>query len=171
MESRVEKFIAENRSSFDDREPSGRVWRRIENLFFGKTKFLNAVRLWRTAAMLFMALSVYLFIHRFSDDRERQAALSEFQDVEIFYSNQISSKLELIESQGEPEEGVNGFTHDFHQLEAMYQVLKEEFNSRPTERVKDALVLNLLVRIDLLNQQLYKMDKRKVVKEEHKITV
>lgn len=35
----------------------------------------------------------------------------------------------------------------------MYQVLNEEMKTRPTEKVKDALILNLLVRIDLLNQQ------------------
>ena len=53
--------------------------------------------------------------------------------------------------------GLNGFTQDFKQLEAMYMILKEEMKSRPSEKVKDALVLNLLVRINLLNQQLYKL--------------
>jgi hypothetical protein len=40
----------------------------------------------------------------------------------------------------------------------MYMVLKEEMEARPSRKVKDALVLNLLVRIDLLNQQLQKLD-------------
>jgi hypothetical protein len=56
-------------------------------------------------------------------------------------------------------EGLNGFTHDFQQLEAMYMVLKEEMKTTPSQKVKDALVLNLLVRIDLLNQQLHKLEK------------
>jgi hypothetical protein len=42
----------------------------------------------------------------------------------------------------------------------MYQVLKLEMEKRPSADVKDALVLNLLVRIDLLNQQLNKLDKQ-----------
>ncbi|HEX5171206.1 MAG TPA: hypothetical protein VFW11_18645, partial [Cyclobacteriaceae bacterium] len=49
-------------------------------------------------------------------------------------------------------------TNDFRQLEAMYLVLKEEMKIRPSKKVKDALVLNLLVRIDLLNQQLHKLE-------------
>lgn len=57
-------------------------------------------------------------------------------------------------------EGLNGFTHDFQQLEAMYLVLKEEMKVRPSQKVKDALVLNLLVRIDLLNQQLHRLEER-----------
>ena len=40
----------------------------------------------------------------------------------------------------------------------MYQVLKEQMKIQPTQKVKEALVLNLLVRIDLLNQLLYKLD-------------
>ena len=40
----------------------------------------------------------------------------------------------------------------------MYMILKEEMKSSPSQKVKDALVLNLLVRINLLNQQLYKLD-------------
>ena len=41
----------------------------------------------------------------------------------------------------------------------MYQVLKEEMKIHPGQKVKDALVLNLLIRIDLLNQQLHKIEK------------
>jgi hypothetical protein len=50
----------------------------------------------------------------------------------------------------------------------MYQVLKTEMRQRPSQDVKDALVLNLLVRIDLLNQQLNKLDRREEGKESSK---
>jgi hypothetical protein len=40
----------------------------------------------------------------------------------------------------------------------MYSVLKEEMKNHPSQKVKDALVLNLLVRIDLLNQQLHNLE-------------
>jgi hypothetical protein len=42
--------------------------------------------------------------------------------------------------------------------------------THPTQKVKDALVLNLLVRIDLLNQQLHKIEEgEKEIKKEIKI--
>ena len=63
-------------------------------------------------------------------------------------------------------DGLNGFTHDFQQLEAMYLVLKEEMKTRPSQKVKDALVLNLLVRIDLLNQHLQRLEEEVGPKEE-----
>ena len=50
-------------------------------------------------------------------------------------------------------------TQNLKKLEAMYLVLKDEMKRKPSQDVRDALVLNLLVRIDLINQQLNKLDK------------
>jgi len=50
----------------------------------------------------------------------------------------------------------------------MYLVLKDEMKKRPSQDVRDALVLNLLVRIDLINQQLNKLDKPDTVKPTEK---
>jgi hypothetical protein len=47
----------------------------------------------------------------------------------------------------------------------MYQVLKEEMKIHPSQKVKDALVLNLLVQIDLLNQELHKIEVGEEAKE------
>jgi len=163
MKDQLEDFVRRNRSEFDDREPSPRVWQRIgAEMGFGSDN-RNAMVLWRAAAIFFMALSAYLLIPgmpgkaRFVSVNENNRALQEFSDIEQFYSRQISQKVELI-GQMNDIDGLNGFTHDFHQLEAMYQVLKEEMKTRPSQKVKDALVLNLLVRIDLLNQQLHRLE-------------
>ena len=84
--------------------------------------------------------------------RADRLAQQEFIDVESFYSAQILQKVALIRS----DEAFldDQFTQDLEKLEAMYAVLAEEMKKHPSQRVKDALVLNMLVRIDLLNQQL-----------------
>jgi len=95
--------------------------------------------------------------------RQEQASsisLNEFHDVEAFYIQEISDKVKLIDN-FKRADGLNGFTHDFHQLEAMYMVLKEEMKASPSDKVKDALVLNLLIRIDLLNQELHKLERER----------
>ena len=99
----------------------------------------------------------------------QQSVLNEFTDVEQFYIEQISEKTALIE-EFRRSEGLNGFTNDFKQLEAMYLVLKEEMKTRPSQKVKDALVLNLLVRIDLLNQQLHKLESGEYEETEKEIS-
>jgi hypothetical protein len=160
MKDNLEKFIHQNREAFDDKEPSEKVWNKIEaSMPFSSKDWWNSVGLWRAAAVIFMALSIYLLIPKpFIKSQSADIAASEFNDVEAFYFKQITEKVEMIDD-FKKNEGLNGFTQDFQQLEAMYMILKEEMKSQPSQKVKDALVLNLLVRINLLNQQLYKLDK------------
>jgi hypothetical protein len=158
MEDTLKDFIGKNRGALDVREPSSRVWQGIHITLFGKQHFLTPLVLWRAAAVVFMVLSAYLYFSRTDVTQRSQQALSEFNDIEVFYMDQITQKVELIRAEPASEAGLNGFTRDFQQLEAMYQVLKEEMKSRPSEKVRDALVLNLLVRIDLLNKQLHYLE-------------
>jgi hypothetical protein len=166
MKDQLDDFIQKNRAGFDDKEPSEKVWRNIESsLTFSPKSGWNAVVWWRAAAIIFMALSAYLLMPKqATPSATSELAASEFSDVEEFYVRQISEKVELIDG-FQKNEGLNGFTQDFKQLEAMYMILKEEMKSRPSQKVKDALVLNLLVRINLLNQQLYKLDQEYAKKE------
>jgi hypothetical protein len=160
MNDQLEDFVRHNRSAFDDKQPSPGVWKGIErSLDLSKNVWWNAVPFWRAAAILFMATSLYLVIPNESSQKENAVAMKEFTDVESFYNQQISHKVELID-EFKSNEGVNGFTHDFQQLEAMYLVLKEEMKTSPSEKVKDALVLNLLIRIDLLNKHLHNLEKQ-----------
>lgn len=160
MKDELENFINQNRNAFDDKEPSQNLWKGIERSLklSERTSVWNSVTLWRAAAIVFMVLSVYLLIPKKEADKNTTVAMKEFTDVEQFYIEQISEKTEMIQ-EFQRNDGMNGFTNDFQQLEAMYMVLKEEMKSSPSQKVKDALVLNLLVRIDLLNQQLHKLDK------------
>lgn len=159
MKDKLAEFIRQNRGEFDDKEPSEKVWSKIETtMIFSSRSWWNSVGLWRAAAILFMAFSIYLLMPKpIVKSPSADLAASEFNDVEAFYFKQITEKVEMIDD-FKKNEGLNGFTQDFQQLEAMYMILKEEMKSQPSEKVKDALVLNLLVRIDLLNQQLHKLD-------------
>jgi len=169
MKDQLEDFIHQNKAAFDDKEPSEKVWMNIRKNVF-TTSLWNSVVLWRAAAVLLLGLCIFLSIPRIVDQRENKLALNEFKDVESFYINQISQKVDQITELRGQETGLNGFTHDFQQLEAMYQVLKDEMKTHPSQKVKDALVLNLLVRIDLLNQQLHKIEEgEKGTEQESKI--
>ncbi|MBL7839696.1 MAG: hypothetical protein JNJ75_06120 [Cyclobacteriaceae bacterium] len=158
MKNQLEDFIRQNREAFDAKAPSDKNWNRISSKLFPTASLWNSVTVWRAAAVLLLGVCIYLAVPRMQDRKEKAMVLSEFKDIETFYISQIANKVEQIEDYRGPEEGLNGFTHDFEQLEAMYQVLKEEMRVHPSQKVKDALVLNLLVRIDLLNQQLHKIE-------------
>ena len=160
MSDQLHDFIKENRSAFDDKEPPDSVWSKIQNSLPEKKSrpWYDNVALWRAAAMIFMALSIYLLVPKtgqLSDNNK--LSMNEFNDVEAFYTAQITQKVALIEEVS-GSSSTDEFTQDFQQLEAMYNVLKEEWKTRPSKKVKEALVLNLLVRINLLNQQLHRLE-------------
>jgi hypothetical protein len=171
MENNIEKFIHAHRHEFDDQVPSDRVWQKVRNSLFPNRRLFDSVFFWRAAAVVFMITTVGLLVQRMGDTENGQVSLREFQDVEAFYNNQITATFELIEANSDVDGLLNGFTKDFQHLEAMYQVLKEELKTRPSKRVHDALVLNLLIRVDLLNQQLQKLDKLHPAGEEVKTSI
>ncbi|MBL7864639.1 MAG: hypothetical protein JNK10_07175 [Cyclobacteriaceae bacterium] len=158
----MEKFFSDNRSAFDDRTPSDRVWNLIERTLFGGTHIgvWNSVTIWRAAAVVLLGLCVYQFVApRLGPQVLDRLSQQEFRDVESFYAAQISEKVSLIRNDESFTD--DQFTQDFEKLEAMYAVLAEELKRHPSQKVKDALVLNMLVRIDLLNQLLQQQEELK----------
>jgi hypothetical protein len=162
MNDSLKDFIHQNRDGFDDKEPGANAWSKIAaTLPVSKTIFLwNSVSIWRAAAILFLGLASYFFMtgNQSSMQKQEMAILQgEFSDLEVYYSSEIAEKISLINHMEESREA-DTFTQDFQKLDAMYQVLKEQMKTQPTQKVKEALVLNLLVRIDLLNQLLHKLE-------------
>lgn len=169
MSQSLKSFLQKNREALDDKSPSARVWTSIEAALPGsKTRKLwDNVWVWRAAALLFLSLSVYLLLTPGNSITTRVASRQiqgEFRDVESFYRGEIDKKVKLISTLEEPLEG-DQFTQDYEKLDAMFQVLRDEMKSHPTEKVKDALILNMLVRIDLLNQQIKKLEDSKERKQ------
>lgn len=161
MSNSLKDFVKANREGFDDKTPRASAWGKIETaLGQGKRSWWNSVAMWRAAAIFLFGLSAYLLGTQQSKPTLATGQLSsEFKDLDAFYNDQIIEKAELVSQfQRERGEGDDEVTQNLQKLEAMYQVLKEQMKKRPTQDVKDALVLNLLVRIDLLNQQLKKLD-------------
>ncbi len=155
MKDELKDFVQQNRSALDDKEVPAQVWENIDQSLFKKTFQLRPLHYWQAAAVVFFALSSFLLL-RNGVPLTKPGAAKEFADTEAFYNQQIQEKVALIHSVNVNE--LNAFGQDLQQLEAMYAVLKEEMEKRPSEKVKDALILNLMVRTNLLNKQLKELD-------------
>jgi hypothetical protein len=161
MKDSLKNFIHQHREEFDDRQPSEKTWSIIESRLPGKGRTLwSNIIVWRVAAVLFLTLSVYLLISKnygaaITGDRAKLQV--EFSDLENFYNGQIADKIELISTIHDFNDD-DSFTQDIEKLNAMYQVLREQMKVHPSEKIKDALILNMLVRIDLLNQQIKSLE-------------
>ncbi|HNR73812.1 MAG: hypothetical protein UZ12_BCD005002695 [Bacteroidetes bacterium OLB12] len=162
MKDSLKDFIDNNRQAFDNRVPSEKVWKGIESNL-PQTTWWHNIAVWRAAAIILFCVSGFLlFTNKPAGQDKRQTAQlqGEFRNLEKFYSDQIAEKVEWI-SDTRDTFADDQFAQDFEKLDAMYQVLLEQMKTNPTEQVKDALVLNMLVRIDLLNQQIQKLEESK----------
>ena len=158
---KLETFIQEHRDEFDPYEAPDRVGRAIEKEFKKSIQPLwGRIALWRAAAVLFMAVSGYLLFDRYTGESQDsvRSQLEEFKEVEAYYTARINEKVQLI-NHFDQTDGLNGFTQDFQQLEAMYQILLEEMRLKPSKKVREALELNLIIQIDLLNQRLNNLER------------
>ncbi len=175
MKDSLKEFIEKNRDAFDDKVPHDRIWNKISGRLpaMKAVSLWNSVALWRVAAILFMGLSAILIFGERERPGEKIIAKQlqgEFQDLESYYSDEIAKKVALIDDFGGTFEK-DQFTQDFEKLDAMYQVLRDELKMRPSEKVRDALILNILVRLDLLNQQIKKLEDNKQAKKKLEASV
>jgi hypothetical protein len=157
---KLDEFIRAKRSEFDSDEPSDRVWKQIDQAVFQPRSRWHSVAVWRAAAILLFGLSAFLLGGRWSASRELVGDASELTELQQFYAAEISKKMALI-STFENRLDEDQFSQELRKLDAMYLVLEEQMKRKPSAAVKDALVLNMLVRIDLLNQQLQKLEETK----------
>ena len=158
----LEKFVQGNKDKFYDLSPSGKVWHGIEKGIHSK---LEHRWLWKAAAVFFFCLSSFLIFDKYSPSTrqdvlvQKQEVAKDFGDIEKFYFQIISDKRELIYEYDHLEAPIKvDFEQDLQKLDAMYEVLKEELKNNPSKKVVDALILNLLVRIDVLNEKIEELE-------------
>lgn len=158
MKDKLEQLVKDNRSVFDDKVPGHHVWKNIELALDGKRKFLW---LWKAAAVIFFISTIGMGAQLWLTGQQEKETIAstDFESVENFYFNMISEKKSLIYDFEARDVNINqDFEQDMQKLDAMYQVLKEELKANPSKKVVDALILNLLIRIDILNEQLQHLD-------------
>ena len=160
MKDRLEHFIRNHRDQFDKEEPSERVWDQIRAEIPSKRRFQW---IWKVAAVTFFFVSLFLLVERDWSKQNvllthKQKVSSDFKDIESFYFEMITEKKSLIDHYEEEIDFDYGYEQDLQNLDAMYEVLKDELRTNPSKKVVDALLLNLVVRIDILNKKLAELE-------------
>ena len=165
MKDNIENFIRDNRDAFDHREPRSDVWESISRKLPGRPSGIHWM--WKAAAVIFFMSTAVLLVQKFEKNdvpalAEQREMSSEFNQVEQFYFEQISEKKNLIDELQKDNIPEIDVLAELQKLDAMYLVLRQQYDTEPTAEVIDALTLNLLVRIDLLNKTLEDLDKPKL---------
>ncbi|MDN5214077.1 hypothetical protein QQ020_18520 [Fulvivirgaceae bacterium BMA12] len=180
MQDKLEKFIKENRQLLDDKTPDGGLWSKIEQEIDRdrKKKRVDFTFLWKAAAIFFLGVSGYLFYQLNNSEANRSSDLStagimkEFEAAEAFYIAEISEKRANIEAINDVNQHLaQSFQEDIHKLDSMYGELKKELFQDNNEQVFNALIQNLQIRIEILNQQLNILEQVKKSKKDEKVNI
>ena len=174
----IEEFIKNNREAFDSYEPGERVWKALESNFpesETRRPQVTAIAWMRwiavAAIVLFLLAGVYYFsrpVDQISPD-----AVVQHHDIPAEYAEEVYhftrligiKQKELNKLKKEEPELYKKFSTDIRRLDSSYQMLKTELPGNPNEElVLEAMIENLRIQIDLLNEQLSIIQKIKQTK-------
>lgn len=171
MSDRLEKYVMENRAMFDTEEPGDEVWKVIHQ----KIRRNPFERIWKVAAVLLLFSTVYLIIDRNLPEEtpsgETLADTIEFSQVEDYYTKLIAEKKAEITKYNKTKLK-RSFLVEIERLDRMYEELKITYSKQnSTDMLIDAMISNLKLRIDILNQQLKILKKLNAAKDENEPSI
>jgi len=157
MEDKFEKFIRDNRVEVDHKTPPDSVWHNI-NSKLSQKKSVGYIRYWQAAAVIFFIVSVGLFIKNYqpmNTDKAISESLTEFKTTEEYYFNVIESQQGILTKYLENFPALaDDFKNDLTELNQNYNKLKKDFETTGDTDVLNALIKNLQLQQELLNNQL-----------------
>ena len=176
MKDRLEEFVKENREGFDSEVPRNDLWNNIESELEKKGTHFDSSWLWKVAALVFLASTIaLLFKGNIVDEDFPETQLSsngynsELVEVESYYTQLISDKKREIQTFeiDDPE-----LLNDINGLDSMYMELKENLKVNQKDgRLISAMIMNLQLRVDILNKQLNILENIKNIEHNEKISI
>ncbi len=177
MSNRLEQFIQDNRDEFDSEEPRPQLWKNLRTeLETGSRKndsvfHLSFLRWTAAAAVVVMVLGMFYYMDRRKADNNFAGTTnpSEVKEdkylkgldpayaKEVYHFTQLIElkQNELKQIEREHPELYSQFVEDVHRLDSSYQVLRAELPANPNpEMLLEAMIQNLRLQADLLNEQL-----------------
>ncbi|WP_266369005.1 hypothetical protein [Tellurirhabdus rosea] len=174
MKSKLERFVRDNREDFDTFEPRADLWdsiaqelghqpeRRWAGSVWVNNTFGNRRRMWQIAASVSVIVGLaggfLYFNNQYGVTRQPDVVAAAPAHAREFvqYTRLIDEKrAELKTLTASNPVLYQEFSTELNQLEASYKNLRKELPENPNQEVLiQAMVQNLQLQIDLLNQQL-----------------
>jgi hypothetical protein len=172
MENRFEEFIRNNREAFDTRDPDPALWKKIEADIKPRRVINWKTIVSRAAAVLIIFAASYMVHEIINRDRSdlagrkvqqkqgKEIIIPELQEAELYYSGQISEKLEAIKPilancPGIEEE----LDYEMKGLDSLYTDLKKDLKDNiANQEVIEAIIENYRLRIAILEELLTELN-------------
>jgi hypothetical protein len=170
----MERFIRDHREDFDSLEPSDKIWEQIESGMYNKKKpaklVTMTIRKWSIAAAILMTagLASLYIINQKNNVQSAQLVKTNTNDpvveqIDPQYGQMVAQFSALIDIKQKELRSIEKdnpklyaqFSTDIKKLDSTYQVLRSTLSANPNkEQLLQAMISNLQMQIDLLNQQL-----------------
>lgn len=182
MKDRLEDFIRGNKKEFDQFEPPAAIWDKIEQqldekptIYSAEEKKEKVVRLsflLKVAATIIIVLGVGLWGYQY-----QKAEFSDLSNIDpqlakqqVHYASLIEGKrIELKQIEKEEPQLYSEFSSEIRKMDVSYQKLKSDLPGSPNqEETVKAMIRNLQIQTELLNQQLIIIQQINDIKKEQK---
>lgn len=165
MSKRLEDFITSNKDDFDDREPNADLWQQIEKCLPQQIKTIEPEKSFSLGFVLRVAAGIILvmaasFIFYLQKQHQQPVDLAqinpEYAQQQIRYASEVESKRTELRAIAKTDpELYKEFNSVLINMDQSYKKLNQELQNSPNqERVLRAMIRNLKVQTELLNQQL-----------------
>ena|ERR1041385_2326946 len=178
MSKRLEDFIKMNKDEFDDLEPSTDLWSKIEKHLppegpmqprEAKTFSLSFVLKVAASVIIIMGIGFGLYLRH-----ERTAAVN-FASINPTYAKQQMHYASLVQNQRRELKSIaktdpdlyKEFSAEIAKMDSTYNRLNKDLATSPNrERVLRAMIRNLQIQSEILNQQLEVIEQINQTKKE-----
>ncbi len=179
MSKGLEDFIRANREEFDEIEPSAHLWSRIEKHLpptaeESKKPEFKTFSLWfvmRVAASVVVVMGIGFALYLNSQKKtgfDFAAINPVYAKQHVQYVSMITNRRSELKSIAKSDpELYKEFSSQIAQMDSTYKELNSELATSPNqERVLRAMIRNLKIQTDVLNQQLKVMEQMKEMKND-----
>ena len=167
MSKRLEDFMKMNREEFDDLEPSADLWARIEKHLPAQfdepkkreTKTFTLGFVLRVAAIIVVVMGIGfgLYINGTKKQGVDLAAINPvYAQQEVHYTSLIKNQRKELKTIAKSDPQLyKAFSSEIAKMDSTYKKLNDDLATSPNqERVLHAMIRNLQIQTEVLNQQL-----------------
>ena len=175
MSKKLEEFVQGHKKEFDLNSPSDELWSKIANkLDEQKVKKPLKLQVWIgiAASLIVMMGITFLFTNHNRSQEVRIADVNPtYAKKEIRFASMIEEKKDSLEVYAKENPALyKKFSADIEKLDADYDRLKLELQSSPNPRlIVKAMVRNLELQLEVIDQQLLIIYQVEEVKKENRI--
>jgi septal ring factor EnvC (AmiA/AmiB activator) len=179
MSKRLEDFVKSNREQFDDLEPSAERWTRIEKHLPAEgaipqkreAKMFSLSFVLKVAASVIIVMGVAFALY-IRNEKSKGVDLASINPVyakqQVQYASMVESKMSQLKTltKNDPEM-YKEFSKEIAKMDSTYKRLNRDLATSPNqEYVLKAMIRNLQIQTQVLNQQLYIIEQYNQMKKD-----